>query len=437
MMKKTFFIHTTGCKANQWDSSVIAGNLERAGFDRAPIHGAHIVIINACTVTEGAVRDIRRFVNRLKRENAGAKIVLAGCHGQVYPDDNFGADLVLGQAEKFSSERFIDRKGVFVSTGKTFAIEQGPRTLFMEGKTRFFLKIQDGCDRFCSYCIVPYARGNPRSRPIEEIVGIMGELRRQGVQETVLTGIEISAWRDPESGQGLGSLLEALEDAPTPARIRLSSIDPMMFDDAFIETVARSRKISKSFHISLQSASDGILSAMGRPYRHSDMERLLDKLLGRIGDAGIGMDVIAGFPGEKAPHFQETLSFLGSCGVYYLHVFPFSARPGTKAAGMDGKVPAGVKKQRVKLLKELDAQKREAFHRRFLGSVMSIVPEGKRYRERYMRGYTDNYIPVHIPYDKKLENDLVRVRIDRIEDGLVIGEPVQKGNDHFPMTDNQ
>ncbi len=422
-MKKTFYIHTTGCKANQWDSSVIAENLKKGGFTRAPLHRADIVVVNACTVTEGAVRDIRRFMGRLKRENAGARIILAGCHGQVYPDDSFGADLVLGQAEKFSMDRFIDREGHFVSSTDAFIMEQRPRKLLMEGKTRFFLKVQDGCDRFCSYCIVPYARGNPRSRPLKEIVGILGELLEQGVREVVLTGIEISAWRDTESGRGLGYLLQLLEDTPTPPRIRLSSIDPMMFDDAFIETVTHSRKVAKSFHIPLQSASDDMLAAMGRPYRQDDMKRLLERLLERIGHAGIGMDVIAGFPGEDEACFRETFSFLESSGVYYLHVFPFSPRPGTRAANMGGMVPADVKKQRVKLLKGLDMEKRGAFHRRFTGSVMSIVPEGKRYRERYMRGYTDNYIPVHIPYDKSLENGLIRVRIDGVEDGLVIGEP--------------
>ncbi len=428
-MKGTFFIHTTGCKANQWDSSVIAENLKMAGFTRASLNRADIVVINACTVTEGAVRDTRRLVNRARRENAGAKIVLAGCHGQVYPENSFGADLVLGQAEKFSADNFIGKEGCFVSSMDSLAIEQRPRKLLMEGRTRFFLKIQDGCDRFCSYCIVPYARGNPRSRPLKEIVEIMGELNAQGVQEAVLTGIEISAWRDPESGLGLGRLLEMLEDVPTPRRIRLSSIDPVMLDDTFIETVARSRKLSRSFHVSLQSASDEVLSAMGRPYRKKEIRDLMERLSGRIGDAGIGMDVIAGFPGENEERFRETFSFLESSGIYYLHVFPFSPRPGTKAALMGGNVPQDVKKQRVKLLKELDAKKREAFHRRFMGSVARIVPEGKRYRERYMRGYTDNYIPVHIPYDKKLENRMIQVRIDRIENGSVIGGPVQKDND--------
>jgi len=428
-MKSTFFIHTTGCKANQWDSSVIAGNLAKAGLTPAPMDRAGLVVINACTVTEGAVRDIRRFINRLKRENPEAKIALAGCHGQVYPDDSFGADLVLGQTEKFMPDRYAASTGTFVSPRESFTIEPAPRELTMAGKTRFFFKIQDGCDRFCSYCIVPFARGVPRSRPLTRIVETMDALAQKGIQEVVLTGIEISAWRDPESGRGLRELIGLLEDVSTPGRIRLSSVDPLMFDDAFVETVARSHKVAKSFHIPLQSGSDALLAAMQRPYRQRDIRGILERILTRIPDAGIGMDVIVGFPGEDEELFGQTRAFLNSCGGYYLHVFPFSPRPGTPAALMAGAVPEAIKRQRVRNLKSLDAQKREAFHRRFTGSRAWIIPEGKRYLGQYMRGYTDNYIPVHIPYDKRLENRMVEVRIDRVEDTLVIGKTITEDND--------
>ena len=421
-MKPTFFIHTTGCKANQWDTSVIAGNLVKGGLTQAPINQAGLVVITACTVTEGAVRDIRRFVNRVKRENPEAKIALVGCHGQVYPDDNFGADLVLGQREKFMADRYAASTGTFVSPRESFTIEPGPRELTMAGKTRFFFKIQDGCDRFCSYCIVPFARGVPRSRPLARIIETMEALARKGIQEVVLTGIEISAWRDPESGHGLRELIGLLEDASTPGRIRLSSVDPLMFDDAFIETVANSHKVAKSFHIPLQSGSDTLLAAMRRPYRQRDIRGILEKILTKIPDAGIGMDVIVGFPGEDEDLFGQTRAFLNSCGVYYLHVFPFSPRPGTPAALMDSPVPETIKRQRVRDLKSLDAQKREAFHRRFAGSRAWIIPEGKRYLGQYMRGYTDNYIPVHIVYDKRLENRMVEISIDRLEGALVIGK---------------
>ncbi|MBP1747986.1 MAG: MiaB family protein, involved in tRNA or rRNA modification [Deltaproteobacteria bacterium] len=425
-MKPGFFIHTTGCKANQWDSSVISANLKEAGLDPASQNEASLVIVNGCTVTLGAVRDIRRFINRLRRENPSARIVLAGCHAQVYPDDNFGADVVLGQTEKFSIVQYIDSHGSFVSSRDALEMEKMPRDPVIQGKTRFFLKIQDGCDRFCSYCIVPFARGVPRSRSFKEIRSVMERLAGNGVQEVVLTGIEISAWHDREYGYGFVDLLRALNDLTSPRRIRLSSIDPLMFNDDFITVAARSPKIARSFHIPLQSASDRILDAMGRPYRVHYIRALLDKLLAKIPDAGIGMDVITGFPGEDEKCFEETRDFLDSAGIYYLHVFPFSPRPGTRAASMGGAIPEKEKKSRVKELKMLDAGKREAFHRRFVGTRALIIPESKRYLGRYMRGYTENYIPVHIPYDKLYENKVIAVNIDRIESGAVIGRTIRE-----------
>lgn len=425
-MKPGFFIHTTGCKANQWDSSVMSAHLKEAGLETASPGEASFIIVNGCTVTGGAVRDLRRFIGRMKRENPSARIILAGCHAQVYPEDNFGADLVLGQAEKFSIARYIDRSGSFVAPRGPLAIEEMPRDPAAQGKTRFFLKIQDGCDRFCSYCIVPFARGMPRSRPFEEIRSVMKRLEAIGIQEVVLTGIEISAWHDGEYGYGLTELLRVLDDLPSPRRIRLSSVDPLMFTDEFIAAAARSPKIAKSFHIPLQSASDRILDAMGRPYRMQYIRTLLDRLLDAIPDAGIGMDVIAGFPGEDARCFEETRDFIDSAGIYYLHVFPFSSRPGTRAAFMDGAVPEKEKKIRVKELKLIDAKKRGAFHDRFVGTRALIIPESKRYLGRYMRGYTGNYIPVHIPYESLRENRATIVHIERVEDGIVVGRAVRE-----------
>ncbi len=420
-MTPGFFIYTTGCKANQWDASVMGANLEEEGFKPAPHNEASHIIVNGCTVTRGAVRDIRRFINRLKRENPTARIILTGCHAQVYPDDNFGADLILGQAEKFSIAEYMNLSGLFVSPRDDLHMEDMPRDPAPQGKTRFFLKIQDGCDRYCSYCIVPFARGMPRSRPFDEIRKVMERLSAIGIEEVVLTGIEISAWHDSAHGYGFTDLVRALDDLPSPRRIRLSSVDPLMFTDDFIEAAAGSPKMAKSFHVPLQSGSDRILEAMGRPYRSRDIRALLDKLLGRIPDAGIGLDVIAGFPGEDARCFEETKDFLDSAGIYYLHVFPFSPRPGTRAASMEGVVREEEKKARVKELKLIDAAKREGFHRRFVGSEAVIIPEGKRYHGRYMRGYTENYIPVHIPYDRAMENRPTPVHIERVEKGVVIG----------------
>lgn len=418
-----YFIHTTGCKANQWDSYAVSSKLRDAGFVSGPLKDADLIIINACTLTGGAERDIRRFINRSRRENEKAKVVLTGCHGQVYPERAFGADLVLGQSEKFRIPDFLDKEGVFVSERGLFSLETSPVSTPLKGKTRFFLKIQDGCDNFCAYCVVPYARGNPKSRPLNEILETMKTLKEKGVKEVVLTGIEVSAYRDPVTGIDFKGLLEALGGHETPPRIRLSSIDPLSMDDELIRITAETEKIMKSFHISLQSASDEILQGMCRKYTQAFIRELLEKIRRAIPRVGIGFDVIAGFPGEDWDRFAETMRFLEWADIYYLHVFPFSARIGTKAACMGGKVSEGEKKERVRLLREIDRAKREAFYRRFIGEGGLIIPEGKLYRGMYMRGYTDNYIPVYIPYEKNLENKLVQVKIMGIDNGLVMGRP--------------
>lgn len=416
-----YYVHTTGCKANQWDTYVMNDNLKKAGFSQGSIADSSLIIINACTLTEGAERDIRRFTNKVRRENKSARIILTGCHGQVFPERAFGADLVVGHEEKFHLTDFLHKKGIFRSERDTFSLETAHVDSLPAGKTRFFLKIQDGCNNFCSYCIVPYARGNPRSRPAGEIIQIMKTLKEKNVKEVVLTGIEISAYRDPLTGLDLKGLLKTLADSDTPSRIRLSSIDPLFIDDEFVEIMAESEKIMKSIHIPLQSGSDDILKRMVRRYTRKFMSGLIEKLTARITRIGIGLDVIVGFPGEDQERFGETVRFLESLPIYYLHVFPFSARPGTKAAEMDGKIPEMEKKERVRLLRNLDVVKRQTFYRRFIGNTMGIIPEGKMYKGKYMRGYTDNYLPVYSPHEKKLENHFIEVTIDEIKDGLLIG----------------
>jgi threonylcarbamoyladenosine tRNA methylthiotransferase MtaB len=418
---KKYYVHTTGCKANQWDSYVVSDDLKRAGLSNSSLKEADIIVINACTLTGGAERDIRRFISRARRENVGARVILTGCHGQVYPERAFGADLVLGQKEKFHIAGFLGESGVFRSEKETFSLEEVHIDSLPVGKTRFFLKIQDGCHNFCSYCIVPYARGNPRSRPVGEIMEIMKNLKEKGVKEVVLTGIEISAYRNPLTNMDLRALLKALIVAETPPRIRMSSVDPLFIDDEFMEIMAGSEKIMKSLHIPLQSGSDDILDGMGRHYTREYMRDLIERLTTRIPHIGIGLDVIMGFPGEDEGRFMETVKFLESVDIYYLHVFPFSARIGTRAAGMEDKVPETEKKERVRLLRGLDILKRQTFYRRFIGKKMRIIPEGKVYKGKYMRGYTDNYLPLYLPYEKKLENCLLEVTIEGIEDGLLQG----------------
>lgn len=419
-----FHIHTTGCKANQWDSHVISSLLQEQSHSPVAAREAEVVVINACTLTRGAEKDIGRFIRQIRRENQEAFIILAGCHGQVYPDTHFGADLVLGQQEKFQLPRYLGKTGIFVTPGRGMVMESAPATSSGSGKTRFFFKIQDGCDRFCTYCVVPRARGAPRSRPLEEIIDFMAALRGEGVREVVLTGIEIGSYRDDRSGADLKRLLQVLEEASTPERIRISSVDPSSVDEKFVRFAASSRKIAHHFHLPLQSGSDRLLRRMGRPYTRAHVEEVVKMLRRHMPECGLGMDVIVGFPSEDEEAFEETYRFIEALGVSYLHVFPFSPRQGTPAATMDGVVPEAVKKERVRLLKGLDERLRTEFARSFVGSEVAVLPEGRVYGGSFLRGYSANYIPVYLPFKKGLENRIVRVRIGGIMNGRIIGEPI-------------
>ncbi|OPY72574.1 MAG: Threonylcarbamoyladenosine tRNA methylthiotransferase MtaB [Syntrophorhabdus sp. PtaU1.Bin050] len=417
-----FHIYTTGCKANQWDSYVMSNALRNRGLTQGSLAQADIIIINACTLTGGAERDVRQFIHKARRLSKGARVVLAGCHAQVYPENVFGADLVLGQNEKFSIDEFLEKEGSFVRQTRVFPMEDALVDGFPSGRTRVFLKVQDGCDRFCAYCVVPLARGKPRSRPLEEILRVMKIFREKGLKEVVLTGIELSSYCDPETGMDFKGLLQALEAAETPMRLRISSIDPLYVDDEFVEIIADSTKIAKSLHIPLQSGSDAVLEKMGRVYTRRFMGDLLEMIRRRIDSIGIGMDVMVGFPSEDEERFMETYRFLETTGVSYLHIFPYSARQGTRAALWKEDVPDTVKRQRVRTLKGLDGILRRRFAERFVGTEAVIIVEGKIYRGSFLRGYTDNYIPVYVPYRKGLANDCVKVTIREIRDNLLLGE---------------
>ncbi len=416
-----FFIFTTGCKANQWDSHVIADRLKAFGLTEGAIQNADIIIINACSLTGRAETDARRFIDRARRMNGEARIALVGCHAQAYQARDFGADLVLGQAEKFDPDRYLTQAGCFVTKKRDFPMERPPLDGVQKDRTRFFFKIQDGCNKFCSYCMVPYARGAVRSRHFEEIADFMEVLRKKGIKEVVLTGIDLAAYCDPASGKGLKELLELLERLDTPVRIRLSSIDPEYIDPGFVEVLATSRKIAKSIHIPVQSGCDAVLEGMGRHYTSAFVRQVVDRLLTRVKGIGIGMDIMAGFPGEDGDRFEETYHFIEGLDIYYLHIFPFSEREGTRACAMEGKVAGQVLRERVKRLRVLDAEKRAAFSRRFIGETLRVIPEGRAYKDGFMKGFSDNYLPVYLPYKKTLENNVLEVTIEGMQGSRLIG----------------
>lgn len=416
-----FSIFTTGCKANQWDSHVIAERLTSAGLTQGTVENSEIIVINACSLTTRAEADARRFIAKARRLNKGARIALVGCHAQAYQERDFGADLVLGQEEKFDPEKYLPAHGCFVAGKRSSFMEGPPLDWVRRDRTRCFFKIQDGCNKFCTYCVVPYARGAIRSRPISEIAAFMEVLAKRGTREVVLTGIDLAAYSDPESGKGLTELLQLLETLDTPLRIRLSSIDPEYIDDRFVALLAGSHKMARSVHIPVQSGCDAVLEAMGRRYRKALVKEVADRLIAGVKDIGIGMDIMAGFPGEDDGRFEETYSFIEGLDIYYLHVFPFSEREGTRACVFPEKVTEGTKRQRAKRLKSLDEKKRVAFARRFIGRTLHVIPEGRVYKDGLMKGFSENYLPVYLPFEKTLENNLVEVTIEGMQGPRLIG----------------
>lgn len=419
-----FFLKTTGCRANQWDSYIISNLLIDKGHSRSQMDAADVCIINACTLTENAERDIKRFINQCRTKNPDARIIIAGCHAQVYPERGYGADLVIGSREKFDLHDYMHLDGVIRDDYNGTSIEKASIKSVQADKTRFFLKIQDGCDRFCTYCVVPFARGRPRSRSASEILEAARSLKEKGIKEVVLTGIELSAYRDHETGIDLKDLLKLLEGSETPDRIRLSSIDPLYIDDEFIEVIGDSKKIARSIHISAQSFSDKVLRLMARHYRGDYLIDMINRLIKKVDGIGIGIDIIAGFPSEKEEDFMETMSVIESLDMYYIHVFSFSPREGTEAACLPHQVPIKIKKDRVSRLRALDRRKRLSFYERFIGEKAVIIPEAKIYKGNLIRGYTDNYIPVYLPYKKTLENSLTEVKIKLLKDGFLMGEEI-------------
>ncbi len=419
-----FFLKTTGCRANQWDSYIISNRLKESGYEPSEITNAHLCIINACTLTENAERDIKRFVNQCRKKNPEAKIIIAGCHAQMYPEHHYGADLIIGSRDRFDLPDYIHLNGIIRGDNDPSFIEKASIQGMQQEKTRFFLKIQDGCDRFCAYCVVPFARGKPRSRDSHEVLEALKTLKEKGVKEVVLTGIELSAYRDKERNINLKGLLKLLEDSETPERIRLSSIDPLFIDDEFIEILKCSKKITKSIHISAQSFSDKILSLMSRHYTRGYLVEIINRLITEIKGIGIGIDIIAGFPSEDEDDFADTYNTIDSLDIYYLHIFSFSPRENTKAASMPNQIPLKVKKDRVKRLKSLDIKKRLSFFERFIDKKAVIIPETKVYKGNLMRGYTDNYVPVYLHYKKTLENRLVEVKISGLESGILMAKEI-------------
>ncbi len=419
MNKPTIAFETLGCKLNFAETSAIARSISVAR--RVPFDGpADVYAINTCTVTANAEKKLREMIRQVKRRRPAAKVIAFGCFAQRDAEAVAaipGVDLVLGLNEKFRMNQHI----LPLLRGETGGIIEGDDAeqlgflpAFSSGdRTRSFLKIQDGCDYPCTYCIIPTARGKGRNPALESIVEQARELARQGVKEIILTGVNIGTFKDEHQGKtrNFFDLIRALDAVEGIERYRISSIEPNLLTDEIIHfTLGESRSFLPHFHIPLQSGSNTVLGMMRRRYRRELHWQRVEQIKALRPDAGVGVDVIVGFPGETDELFRETYAFLKELPFTYLHVFPYSDRPGTPASRTKDKVSGAVKKERSRLLRELSARKHALFVQEQLDGVRPVLFEND-IREGRIYGWTDNYIRVSVPYAPELPGSIRRVRL--------------------------
>jgi threonylcarbamoyladenosine tRNA methylthiotransferase MtaB len=435
MKKQGFKIITLGCKVNQSESAALAQQLGERGLAATSDAGkVAFCVVNTCTVTSKAAAQSRQTARRAARDYPGAKIVVMGCDARTEPDafhEIDGVTVVDGRGRGPDLDGLIRRCGLLGLVGESThddILRHAPQKVLLSPRTRPFLKVQDGCNAHCTYCIVPRARGRSRSVPIEQILAQLTAFETAGFKEVVLTGIHLGAYGvDLDPPLTLEAMLRRILASDTTLRLRLSSIEPGEVSDELIALVAESQTVCRHFHVPLQSGDDTILKRMGRPYSRGQFARVIDTIATRVPDIAIGVDVLVGFPGETEAAFNQTYNLIESLPVTYLHVFPFSPRPGTPAAKFPGQVTPEVIKQRCARMRHLGREKRRTFYQRFLGRQVVVLVEGTRDRvSGCLKGVSDHYLNVTFEGPEELMNRLVRVRLKRLDrGGNLFGSVVQ------------
>ncbi|MDR3309759.1 MAG: tRNA (N(6)-L-threonylcarbamoyladenosine(37)-C(2))-methylthiotransferase MtaB [Oscillospiraceae bacterium] len=428
-----FTIETLGCKVNQYESAAIASLLAERGHRAAESGGtAECVILNTCAVTGEAARKSRQAARRLLRENPGAALAVCGCASGLEPEwaESLGAVLVGGAA---SRREFAERLSAHFEAnaercapvtrlpppGEPGEFETLPAVAGAK-RTRAFLKIEDGCDNFCAYCVIPYARGRVRSMPAAEVEAAARGLGERGFREIVVTGIEISSYGKDLGGATLADAVEAAAVAAPDARIRLSSLEPSAVTPELIARLRGLPNLCPHFHLSLQSGCDATLRAMRRRYDAAGFFGSVALLRGAFPDCGVTADLIVGFPGETDGDFAETLAFVKRCAFSAVHVFPYSKRRGTLAAAMPGQLPNAVKSERARLARAAAEETRAAFLASQTGKTLDVLFETER--DGVWRGYSGSYLEVEARADGSLRGKTLPVRITGARDGILTGD---------------
>jgi threonylcarbamoyladenosine tRNA methylthiotransferase MtaB len=430
-MKKTFNIQTLGCKVNQYESEAIEELFVQRGFEKKE-KNADIYVINTCTVTNMSDRKSRQTISRARKENPEALIAVMGCYSQVKPEEIKkieGVDIILGSRNKeevvdlcedfFKNENEDIQVSDVISLSETKTLEELQISNQAE-MTRAYIKIQDGCNMYCSYCMIPYARGNISSRDMDSIVEEAKRLAANGFKEIVLTGIHVSSYgKELEEKSDLIEVIENVAKIDGIERIRLSSMEPRHISKDFLERMKATGKACDHFHLSLQSGSDHVLKLMNRKYDKKLYKEKVDLIREVFPNAGITTDIIVGFPQESDEDHEETKEFLEDIAFSKIHVFKYSKRTGTKAAEMTGQIDGNVKKARSKEIQDLEEKTRLDFMKKQIGKKLDVLFEAKSGLEGYMSGYSKNYLRVNVKDDIE-ENQIRKVLItDIFEDELL------------------
>jgi threonylcarbamoyladenosine tRNA methylthiotransferase MtaB len=420
-MQKTVAFYTLGCKLNFSETSSIGRQLTEAGMVKVPFEaGADVYVVNTCSVTDNADKKCKKIVKEALRHNPNAFVAIVGCYAQLKPNEIAkipGVDMVLGAAEKFNINNYLEdlskKEIAVVKEGKIKEVLDYHASYSIGDRTRSFLKVQDGCDYFCSFCTIPLARGKSRSDTKTNIVKQATEIVSQGIKEIVLTGVNTGDF-GVDTDENFYQLLQALEKVEGLERIRISSIEPNLLTDEIIELVAKSNVIVPHFHIPLQSGSDKILQSMRRRYLTELYTSRVNKIKSLMPHCCIGVDVIVGYPGEEHQDFIDTYNYLNELNISYLHVFTYSERVNTTAYKLPGKVNLSERADRSKMLHILSDKKRLAFYNEHIGKTYPVLWEAEN-DNNIMYGFTNNYIKVKTNYDPMLVNEIVEVEITSID----------------------
>jgi threonylcarbamoyladenosine tRNA methylthiotransferase MtaB len=432
MAMKRIAITTLGCKVNQFESAAFASGFEARGCAMVPFQTeADVYVINTCTVTAKAGQQSRQLIRRVLHEHPGARVVVTGCYAQMDPETVLNLAehpvTVVGNGNKHLlveaalAEHPPDLVLLMGRIREKKEICDLPVTRF-RGRTRAYLRIQDGCDNFCSYCIVPYTRGRSRSLPLAGVLEQTAVFVAQGYRELVITGINVGKYGlDLGEGQTIYSLLDRLCREFPALRFRLSSIEPAEVTDPLLELMTRHTNFMPHLHIPLQSGDDTVLARMNRRYTRAEFAGVIRRVRQTLPDAAIGCDVLSGFPGETDEEAEQTYRLLADLPVSYLHVFPYSRRPGTLAASLDQQLPGPVKEARVRRLRGLDQVKRQAAYQDNIGRVHRVLVERRQAKSGLLQGFSENYLPMLFAGGSSLIRQVVPVRLTTVADGQPVG----------------